>query len=404
MKVQPLGRLRLASSPHDKDLHWRFLFHAVFDVLQPAVVPAQAKLQTVDRGCRPEIRLPVRRTGVLAVNPRAQDHLLGGLLGLRQCHITHGRLARPGIVPAADQIHRNVFVVLNLIDDAKPRLLPIGVVFPVAHGPHQPLFVFGGQADRGHPLAQREAEQILAQILSCFFEDRARSGVSRGTAARGRADGEDPVHEAQLEGAAVAHAEITGVCHRVGGDHGLEAGRARQGERMLRASGIRSPDRGEAAIAPRLRDNPLRRVVTIGRVVGHHVPDPLGVVPATSVLSDGHITAARIIRPPAFASAVFVVRRPLEHGWELSLQTHSIACREIKVRRQPHAVPHGNHDVLFDHIGAGINCRSLRSGAGQADRAENKARYPRAFHSSPPERFEDRLPRFLFPILRVFAF
>ena len=95
VKMPSFRAFCFASSSHYKNLYRRFPLHAIVDVFQPAIIPAQTELEPVDGRGRAEIDLPMGRTRVLAMDPGPEDHLLSAPLCLRQRHVGHRRLPCP---------------------------------------------------------------------------------------------------------------------------------------------------------------------------------------------------------------------------------------------------------------------------------------------------------------------
>ena len=180
---------------------------------------------------------------------------------------------------------------------------------------------------------------------------------------------EDPVEETQFERSPVAHAEVSGVCHRVDRDQCLQTGRIAFGHGVLRATHVRSADHGEAAVAPGLLHEPLGGVVAVVHVVGHHVPDAFRGVAASRVLAHHNVTMAHE-RKKVVERLVLVVRCALQDGGEFALQPGAVPAGEIDVRGKPHAIAHGHHDVFRDDVGRRTARR--RALPGSQDKSQSR--------------------------------
>ena len=84
----------------------------------------------------------------------------------------------------------------------------------------------------------------------------------------GAAGLEDPVHEPQLERAAVPHPADAAIREGVDRDHGRQVGRVHLGQGVLGAAGIARAEGADLAVGPGLRGDPLDDVVAVLRVVG----------------------------------------------------------------------------------------------------------------------------------------
>ena len=135
------------------------------------------------------------------------------------------------------------------------------------------------------------------------------------------------------------------VRHRVDRNHGLDEGRIRNRERMLRRAGVGRPDRANSAVGPRLRAYPRRGIEPVVRIVANGPPVALGLVPRTHVLND-HDVAARHEVVGGRCRAVLVVRRALQESRELAIDHRAVPRRTIHIGRKLHAVAHGDHHVL----------------------------------------------------------
>src|SRR5262249_12386107 len=158
------------------------------------------------------------------------------------------------------------------------------------HGADQPVLQVGGEPQRGGAPADRQQRQVLLAVVGHLLEHGAGAGVAGGGAAAGGVL-EDPVPEAHLEGAAVAHALVAHVAHGVDGDDGGQVGRAVHGQGVLRAADVRRAEHADLAVGPGLLRDPGGGVGAVGAVVGQPVPDAVGAVPAAGVLGDEGVAA-----------------------------------------------------------------------------------------------------------------
>src|SRR5690349_3055129 len=94
--------------------------------------PTLLEGKEVDRSVRTELRLAGIAARASAVSPWAHDQPLQAFLVLREGDVVHvGRLCAPRVVPASEEIDRNVLVVGDVRDDIIPRVLPEAVVIAV---------------------------------------------------------------------------------------------------------------------------------------------------------------------------------------------------------------------------------------------------------------------------------
>src|SRR5208337_620645 len=103
------------------------------DSLEPAVVPPQATGQKVDRGLRRELDFAGDLRALSPMSPGADHQPLGRFLGPRQRLVVHGDLARPGVIPARDMKHRNVGIVVVVINDRHSLRVPERRLGSAAH-------------------------------------------------------------------------------------------------------------------------------------------------------------------------------------------------------------------------------------------------------------------------------
>src|SRR5215471_9716377 len=108
VKMASVGTHCLAAAAHHENFHRRVVLNAVMNSLQPAVVPSQAKLEAIKRSTRAEVGIAMHRHHMRAVNPWSEDHSHRAAFVLRKGCVTHRGLARPRVVPSADEIYRHV--------------------------------------------------------------------------------------------------------------------------------------------------------------------------------------------------------------------------------------------------------------------------------------------------------
>ena len=256
-----------AAAAHQEQARRRLGLDAVVAILQPAVEPAPAKTRPgrgqvagdgrrrAEIGIAGEGRLPV------AVQPRAHDHLQRPCPARLETRVIGEGRVGVDVVPARheDDRDRRDLVVKTLGIEADlapgriegagaPLLEQIGLVFRV--GPH-----------RGAPFRPRHRREPGADIL------RLERGAQDRVALRFRAllgVVEGPGRLLQLEGAALPDALAIGVGEAAGIDHHRgEARRGEAGERHLRMRGVGQAHRADAAVAPRLIDDPGAGVVAV---------------------------------------------------------------------------------------------------------------------------------------------
>ena len=157
---------------------------AVVDPLEPVVVPFElpgARIGDCRRAA--EADLAVCRCTLSVVNPGAHDQIDGPFDLAVQRDEVGDRVAGPRVVPAADQIDRNVLIAVGVIEDVV--LLPKVVVDSVTQRLDEPVFIFGNVLKRSRSATQRQLEQIVA--AGVFSSPRVH-----GRRRRDRAIGDSP--------------------------------------------------------------------------------------------------------------------------------------------------------------------------------------------------------------------
>ena len=95
----------------------------------------------------------------------------------------------------------------------------------VAHGLDQPVLVFRRELQRRGAAAERQVGKIVEAVVRHLVEHGGGGRIARRAAAAAGVE-HDPVPEPQLERAAVAHAGVAQVGHRVDGNHRGQVRRA----------------------------------------------------------------------------------------------------------------------------------------------------------------------------------
>ena len=95
------------------------------------------------------------------MSPGTDHQPLGRFLGPRQRLVVHGDLTRPGVIPARDMKHRNVGIVVDVINDRHSLRVPERRLGSAAHRLDQPGLVLGHDPQRRRPRAKRQAVGVL---------------------------------------------------------------------------------------------------------------------------------------------------------------------------------------------------------------------------------------------------
>ena len=373
--AQPaIRRLSPVPAPHDEDLYRRFPLHPVFDALEPAVEPAQPPLVEGEGGFGREFDFSSSRGTLASMSPWPHDKPLRRLLGPGKDLPVEDVLAAPGVIPTRDMVDRHIGIALHVVDHRVAGLFPEAVIISVAHRLDEPSFVLGDvlQGSRSSPKGQ--VEQVLWHPLPVFLERGLELRVGQRRASIGRANGEDPVHEAKLEGAAVTYSGQARIGERVHRDHASEAGRLRASERVLGSAHVARAKGAHLAARPRLRENPLHDVVAVGRIIHDHPPLALGSVAPPDVVDDDRV--ALFAKPPRFPlGAALVVRSSREEDRVLPRRRGAIGGgRQVKVQGEPHPVPRWNANVLLDpNVGKEQASAGERSQKKEGERGLSRA-------------------------------
>ncbi len=145
-------------------------------------------------------------------------------------------------------IDRHVGITVDVVHDRVAGLLPIIIVVTVPHRLDQPALVFRNVLEGRGAGADRQVEQMLRHPLAALYEGLPQLGIGQSGSGVGRADGEDPIHEAELEGPAVANPGDAAIRYGIDRDHAGQIGRSRAGEGMLRATDVAGPKRPDLAV------------------------------------------------------------------------------------------------------------------------------------------------------------
>ena len=232
-----------------------------------------------------------------------------------------------------------------MVDDVV--LPPEVVVAAVPHRFDQPVLILRSQLERRGAAAQRQVDQVVAAMLLHVLERwRQWPGRAIGGCPCGRGVTVDPIPEAQLERAAVAHAGIAQVGHRVDRNRRDQLRRPLHGDRVLRAADVRSANRAHLAVGPGLRGDPGADVHAVATIVVEHVPDAFRAISPPGVLHDECIAVRGKVLAVGLA-AILAVRRPHQDRRPIALERLALSRRQVNVGRQPHAVAHAHHDVLL---------------------------------------------------------
>ena len=261
--------------------------------------------------------------------PRSHNQTDRPLLGLRESDVIQVRgLRAPGVIPAAHEVDGDVLVLRHVGRHVRAAVLPEIVVVAVTHGFDEPGLVVRRELERRHAAPERQALRVFADLLAEPHEGLADARVARRMRALRQAEVEDPVQPAQLEGAVVPDAVPAVVRHGVHRNHGLEIRWVREGQRVLRAAGVRRPDRADAAVRPRLLADPLRGVEPVVPVVAMGPPASLGIEAPAHVLGNGNVSMRDKISCP---TGRFAVRSALEDGWKLPRRRDAVDRRPVDV-------------------------------------------------------------------------
>src|SRR5439155_24150490 len=104
---------------------------------------------------------------------------------------------------------------------------------------------------------------MLWHPLAVLNEGLPKFGIGQSGSGVGRADGEDPIHEAELEGSAVTNPGDAAVRHGIDRNHAGQIERSRAGEGMLRAADVTGAKGPDLAVRPRLPADPIHDVEAV---------------------------------------------------------------------------------------------------------------------------------------------
>ena len=346
--------LPAVAAPHDEVLRRRPHVGALV-ALQPAVEPAEFEVQVVvvgdDPGAlRPEVHVSDRR-GEVVVRPRADEDVL--VLPPHAHHrlVSVADRARVPVEPAHDPENRHVRVRLEVLVHAQSRLPPeVAVVVVVEVELEGGLLVGRRQAERRLSAPPRDARGPVEEGLpGPHLVDRLGDLRVRPRLVPVRRDGQNPLQQPQTQGAAALHAVGVGVRRSLVGDHRLEAGRVQRRGLELDPRLVRHAVRPHLAVAGGVPGDPLDRVVAVLRLLheGEEVAPRVEAPP--TVLDDGDVPVAREEHRVVDGDrAHLVVRSPREDGGERLLQRDAVHGRQVEIRHEVEAVPHGDRHVLHD--------------------------------------------------------
>src|SRR5262249_3538851 len=111
-------------------------------------------------------------------SPRSDDQSLQALFWLSQFHVIEiGNLCAPRVIPASYVVHRNVFVLRQMIDDARAVVFPELIVITVTHGMDQPIFVIRSELEWRGAGTKWQPAHIFLDSVPDINERRDRCGI-----------------------------------------------------------------------------------------------------------------------------------------------------------------------------------------------------------------------------------
>src|SRR5690606_29054443 len=265
----PLGIFAAVAGTHNEDSNGCgeacFLTDFVVSSFEPVIVPLPPPAQRVgDSGLPAEADLAMMPIALSIMNPWAHDHVDGTLQPLAQNLKICRSVACPRVIPAAHEIYGDVLVTFWEVDDVV--LLPVRIVYSVAHGFYQPLFILGSQAQGSGAFSQRKVSQIMKAILGHLSQCRSSIWISGSTRSSAGVQ-QDPIPEAKLKGSSVAHTGIAKIRHGVDRNDCLQIGTILHGHGVLRASKIRGANHADLLVGPGLLADPGRSVIAVPAVI-----------------------------------------------------------------------------------------------------------------------------------------
>ena len=134
---------------------------------------------------------------------------------------------------------------------------------------------------------------------------------------------------------------------------------------MLRRSRVGRTKSPDAAIAPRLRADPLRRVESVVRVIDVWTPVSFRSVATAHVLDDDDVSV-RDKGVRNLCRAFLVVGRAQQNYRELAPNQLAVLRGAVDVRCEFDSVPHGNHYVsCFGYAVADVGLSAERNAYGE---------------------------------------
>ncbi len=205
---EPAGRRpAVVAGPHDVEQDGRVVVHAV-----RLALAASGRTSGAGRRAGRSPASGVNSTSpatfepCAAVDPGADHQPLRRLLRLRERLVVQRDLPRPRVVPAGDVQHGDVGVVGHVVDDRHPLDLPERRLGAAPHRLDEPRLVLGDDPQRAScPARTGRLSTCSPDAAAVLDQGRLERRVGQGGAAVGGAGLEDPVHEPQLERAAVPH-------------------------------------------------------------------------------------------------------------------------------------------------------------------------------------------------------
>ena len=316
-----LGRLH---PDHDR----RLVHHAVLYTLAPVVQPAHHLAEVVD----PRSGDGRVRQGVI---PGTHQHL-DGQAARGERAVQAQRRVRIPVAPAADQERR-----------ARDRC-------SVAHGSVAPV--------RAVHLVLQPLEQVRLVVGDVALPD-GRPVTGRGLGVRGhrvprdhpRPVPADVVVHAEQAAAVVAVVRVA-IVGEVDRDDRGEVGRPVRRDLERGEAAVGDPDHVHVAVAPRLRGEPFDRLGAVRLLLECVLVgvDALRGASAADVHPGDDVAMSReveVVVRDRRIDLVLAVRDVVHHDGKRRRGREVIAAvvRDIEVRREPHAVGHGDVDVLDQH-------------------------------------------------------
>ncbi len=298
----PCGLGAPAIGAHHEQPHGRLGRQPAIDASGVQVAPVEHQRVVVESGRLAEVAVAhLPRCGLgLAVHPRPDDEPGRARLGRASAGAQAGKVARRAdrpvalVVPAAEIEDRHLHA---RVAPLQLRKVPVGPVIWMV----QPLVVERRDAGKQRMTAKRHAPQRVAAVLA---PPRARvtAGLRPADVAAPPVVRRDVVGRPRQPRQVERAAEVEELS-RGRKAHGRE--RARQvrwcldGRQPLHGARIRQAGGRDPAVRPRLRRNPLDRVVAVVALVLVGIERAGRIVPATHVLHDDRVAALDGLEPPS---------------------------------------------------------------------------------------------------------